>query len=415
MKTLVIGSGGREHAIADALNKSSIIDKVYVTPGNPGMLNVAETVSLSDFESMAEFVKANSIDFVFVGPEQPLAEGIVDFMRSRQIAVIGPDQAGSQIESSKIWSKNMMKKYGVPTAEYGVFDSYAAACEGLNDFDLPVVIKADGLAAGKGVIIAETRSEAEDALKTMMTDMKFGASGSSVVIEEYLEGWETSIFAISDGDNYVTTVFSQDFKRAFDGGHGPNTGGMGAYAPVVEAEQYREFVNTEIFDRIFAGMKEEDIVYTGVLYAGLMITKKGPKVIEFNCRFGDPETEVVLPLLKTDFGKVCKALTEKNIKDIELEWGECAVTVVAASGGYPEAYKKGMQITIPELNQNNEFIYYAGVKADADRLLTSGGRVLMAVAVKEKIEEARDKAYKIIDQISFNNMQYRNDIAKKTR
>ncbi len=415
MKTLVIGSGGREHAIADALNKSSIIEKVYVSPGNSGMSNVAETVSLSGFDAIAEFVQVNNISFVFIGPEQPLADGIVDYLKERNIAVIGPDKAGSQIESSKIWSKNLMKKYGVPTAEYGVYDNYESACKGLDSFELPVVIKADGLAAGKGVIIAESRQEAEDALKVMMTEMKFGESGSSVVIEEFLEGWETSIFALSDGENYVSTVFSQDFKRAFDNDKGPNTGGMGAYAPVVEAEQYRDVVHTDIFDRIFSGMKTEGIIYTGILYAGLMITENGPKVIEFNCRFGDPETEVVLPLLKSDFGQVCKALVDNAVNKVELEWENCAVTVVAASGGYPEAYKKGMPIEIPELEKGNEFIYYAGVKSDNDKMLTDGGRVLMAVAVKDSMEEARHSAYKIIDQISFNKMQYRNDIAKKAR
>ena len=281
MKTLVIGSGGREHAIADALNKSRIIEKVFVSPGNPGMKKIAETVLLADFEKIADFVENEKIDFVFVGPEQPLADGIVDFMQDRGIAIIGPDKAGSRIESSKIWSKNLMKKYKVPTAEYKIFSDYSEAAAGIEKFDFPVVIKADGLAAGKGVIIAENKSEAIGALKSMMTDKKFGDSGSSVVVEEYLEGWEASIFAISDGENYVSTVFSQDFKRAFDEDKGPNTGGMGAYAPVVEAEEYRDAVHKEVFDKIFYGMKEEGITYKGVLYAGLMITEKGPKVIEF--------------------------------------------------------------------------------------------------------------------------------------
>jgi phosphoribosylamine--glycine ligase len=413
MNVLVIGSGGREHAIAHKFSKSEKVEKVFVSPGNPGMLKVAELAKVSNNDEIIEFVNKNNIELVFVGPEQPLAEGLVDILISENIKAIGPTKSASRIESSKEFAKNLMHKYGIPTAAFAVFTKLEEALDYCKSQNYPLVLKADGLAAGKGVVICQNFEEASKALVEMMQDKKFGESGNTIVVEEFMVGWEASIFAFCDGEDFVTTVFSQDHKPLLNGNAGPNTGGMGAYAPVEAAEKYREEIETKIIKPTLKAMKSEGCPYTGVLYAGLMITEQGPKVVEFNCRFGDPETEVVLPLMKTDLVDVCEAICEKSIDNIKLEWEEkFAVTVVAASKGYPEKYKKGLEINISEINDSNQIVYYAGVREENGSLLTNGGRVLMATAVGKNKTEAIDAAYQLINQIEFDGIYFRTDIAQ---
>ncbi len=409
-KILVIGGGGREHAIACSFKRFG--HTTFVSPGNPGMENDATVVPKMDFKETADFVKDYAIDLVFVGPEQPLADGIVDFLQARGIDVVGPTKAAARIEGSKAFAKDIMQRSGVPTAAYKVFDCLDDATSYLKSAGYPQVIKADGLAAGKGVVIAQDYDEARSALESMMRDKVFGESGSRVVIEEFLQGWETSVFAFTDGQHFVTTIFSQDHKPLLDGDKGPNTGGMGAYAPVRSAEKYRDRVEKEIFEPVLRVMREEGCEYRGVLYAGLMITEDGPKVVEFNCRFGDPETEVVLPLLDTDLFEISQAILDRRIDDIELNWGAgYAVTVVAASGGYPGKYMKNKLIQIDDGLRHR--IYFAGVGRDGDGLVTAGGRVMMVTALASTLDKAREEAYEDLSRIRFEGMQFRNDIGAK--
>ncbi len=413
-KVLVIGSGGREHAIACAFKRNG--HKTYVSPGNFGMVEDVILVPAMDFPATVEYVKANAIDLVFVGPEQPLSEGIADYLQENGIAVIGPSRAAARIESSKAFAKNLMQRYGIPTAAYRSFDRLEEADAYLKDSAYPQVIKADGLAAGKGVVIAQDYKEAKSALEAMMQDQVFGESGSRVVIEEFMRGWEASVFAFTDGENFVSTIFSQDHKPLLDGDKGPNTGGMGAYAPVKSAEKYRDEVNRKIFAPTLKAMREEGCPYKGVLYAGLMITDEGPKVVEFNCRFGDPETEVVLPLLKTDLFAISRAILDGKISKIDIEWEPAyAVTVVAASGGYPGKYEKNITIEFNDglLRGDHHKIFFAGVKRQGQDLVTSGGRVMMVTAIAESLDLAREIAYRDIEKVRFANMQYRKDIGSK--
>ncbi len=415
MKILVIGSGAREHAIAEAMQRSENVESVIVSPGNDGIGQEFEIVKLPEFEDIKQFVENNDINYVFVGPEQPLADGLVDFLQVNNIDAIGPTKAAAQIESSKAYAKNLMKRCSVPTAAYEVFTEYDKALTYLLNCAYPQVLKADGLAAGKGVIIVDDKDEAIHALKDIMLDEAFGQAGSQVVIEEFMVGWETSIFAFSDGNSFVSTIFSQDHKAIYDGDKGPNTGGMGAYAPVEKASEYHQYVDENIFTPVLRAMREEGNPFKGVLYAGLMITNEGPKVVEFNCRFGDPETQVVLPLLKTDLNKVCSAIIKKQVEKLTLEWKEgFAVNVVAASKGYPGKYEKGKPISIPVLDGNKRCkIYYSGVKKESNHLVTNGGRVLSITAKAEALKDTINEAYQTFEKLSFEGKTYRTDIAHK--
>ncbi len=413
-KILIIGSGGREHAIIRKFNESNVIETIYVTPGNPGMKKDAVVLGKMSNIEIINFYKAEEISFIFVGPEQPLSEGFVDLCQRENIRVIGPTKKAAQIESSKIFAKNLMKKYNVPTADYHIFDNFEKAKNFLNSCKYPQVLKADGLAAGKGVSIVQNYSEAISELNKIMVDEKFGSAGSKIVIEEFMEGWEASIFAFCDGENFVSTIFPQDHKRAYDGDKGENTGGMGAYAPVLKANKYKKFVDDNIFSPILKALKEENSPFSGILFAGLMFTKEGPKVVEFNCRFGDPETEVILPLLKTDLYEISEAIISHNIDKIKLEWKDkFAVTVVAASKGYPGKYEKSKEIFVNFEEDEKCFINFAGVKEKQGKILTNGGRVLMLTAIDKSIEKTIRKAYKNMEKISFDGMFFRKDIAKQ--
>jgi len=418
---LIIGSGAREHAIADAFKRSKGIGKIYVSPGNDGIKKEFECFSTEvtdkdkPFAELIEQIKEKKIDYVFVGNEQALSDGIADELENAGIPVVGPSQKAAMIESSKVFSKFIMKKYHVPTADYQVFTAHKEALGYLNNAHYPVVIKADGLAAGKGVIIASDFAEASEALKLIFLDKKFGSAGNQVIIETFLKGEEASIFAFSDGQYFVSTIFAQDHKAIYDGDKGPNTGGMGAFAPVDKFSHLKEKVDREIFKPVLDGMKAEGTPFKGVLFAGLMIDKDEINVIEFNCRLGDPETEVILPLMKTDFALLCEAIIQKQIDQIELEFiNQYAVTVVSASLGYPESFEKGNPITINQTIKNYQGqIFYAGVKQSGDYLVNNGGRVLCATALADTLKLAIDTAYQMTACVSFSNRYYRKDIGQK--
>ncbi len=413
-KILIIGSGGREHALIRKFKESNKIDTIFVTPGNPGMKKDAVVLGKLSYPEIIDFYKKNEIYFIFVGPEQPLSEGFVDLCQLENVRIIGPNKKAAQIESSKIFAKNLMKKYNVPTADYFIFDNFEKAKSFLKSCKYPQVLKADGLAAGKGVSIVGNYSEAISELNKIMIDEKFGEAGSKIVIEEFMEGWEASIFAFCDGEHFVSTIFSQDHKRVFDGDKGENTGGMGAYAPVLKANKYKKFIDENIFTPTLQGLKAEGAAFSGILFAGLMFTKAGPKVVEFNCRFGDPETEVILPLLKTDLFKISEAIINQTIDKIEPEWKDkFAVTVVAASKGYPGKYEKSKKIFIDLEEDAENFINFAGVKEVAGEIYTNGGRVLMVTAVDDGIKKTVKKVYKNIENVKFEGMFFRKDIAKQ--
>lgn len=422
MNVLILGSGGRESALARAFARDPNVGRILVAPGNSGLHHPlsglqgrVETLTLPSFEDIARGVREKSIDLVFVGPEKPLSEGVVDFLQAKAIPVIGPTRAAARIESSKSFAKRLCQKAGVPTAEYAVFTDANAARDYLRTATFPIVLKADGLAEGKGVVIAQNLAEAEVAVNAMMSERRFGNSGAMVVIEEFMRGWEASIFAFTDGCDFVSTVFSQDHKPLEEGNLGPNTGGMGAYAPVAPAEIWHDEVNTRIFTPILQALRDEGCPYRGVLYAGLMMTDEGPKVVEFNCRFGDPETEVVLPLLTTPFSEVCNAIVNQRVRDLQLTWsGQSAVTVVLASEGYPNSVKKGLPIEFaPGLQATDrQWIDFAGVSSENGQLTTSGGRVMMCTGLGMPRADAEASAYRLVSEVSFAGMQYRRDIAR---
>ena len=420
MKILVIGSGGREHAIVRKLKESPKVDKLYCAPGNGGISRDAECVPVNamDKEGILGLVKERSIDFVFVAPDDPLAAGMVDFLEAAGIPCFGPNAKAAEIESSKVFAKNMMKQYGIPTAEYQVFQSAAEAITYVRDNKkYPVVIKADGLALGKGVIIAGNEQEAEDTLHSILEDKKFGDSGNQVVVEEFLTGPEVSVLAFTDGKTLAPMVSSMDHKRAYDGDKGLNTGGMGTVSP---NPYYTEAVAAECMERIFLptirAMNAEGRTFKGCLYFGLMITPDGPKVIEYNSRFGDPETQVVLPRLKTDFAEIVCAVAEERLSEIKIEWSQepCAC-VVMASEGYPGSYPKGIEIH--GLDENGQVegatVYHAGTKLEGDKFLTNGGRVLGVTAMGDTLREALDHAYAAVEKISFEGAMVRKDIGKR--
>ena len=415
MNILVVGGGGREHAIIKKLKENSSVKTIYALPGNGGMADDATLVNIGakDIDGIVDFAKSHDINYAVVAPDDPLVLGAVNALESIGVPCFGPRAEAAIIEGSKVFSKNLMKKYGIPTAQYEVFESASDALAYLENAPIPTVIKADGLALGKGVIIAMTREEAISAVRTIMEDKVFGESGSRIVVEEFLEGPEVSVLSFTDGKTVVPMISSQDHKRARDGDEGLNTGGMGTVAP---NPYYTADVAAECMEKIFLptvrAMNSEGRTFKGCLYFGLMLTKDGPKVIEYNCRFGDPETQVVLPLLKTDLLTVMQAVTEERLSELSVEWHDAhACCVIMASAGYPEHYERGFEMTIPESIRNS--VYVAGAKLDGDKLLTAGGRVLGATATAKTLKEAIDGAYKLVEQIHFENAYYRHDIGAR--
>ena len=415
MKVMVIGSGGREHTIIKALKKSPEITALYALPGNGGIAADAVCVNIGakDIEGAVRFAREEKIDYAVVAPDDPLVLGMVDALEEAGVACFGPRKNAAIIEGSKVFSKNLMKKYGIPTASYETFSSLEEALAYLETAKIPTVVKADGLALGKGVIIAETREEARAAVISMMQDKRFGESGSNVVIEEFLTGPEVSVLAFTDGKCVRPMVSSMDHKRALDGDQGLNTGGMGTIAPnPYYTPEIAETCMRTIFLPTIAAMNTEGRTFKGCLYFGLMLTPDGPKVIEYNCRFGDPETQVVLPLLKSDLFTVMRAVTDGTLAEADVEIADgCACCVVKASEGYPQSYETGFEITIPE--DLDAEVFVAGAKLADGRLVTSGGRVLGVTATAPTLREAIDKAYANADRVTFANAYCRRDIGQR--
>lgn len=416
MKILVIGGGGREHAVVKAIKKNPKAEKIWVLPGNGGMAADAECVpgNAKDVKAVADFAAAHGVDFAVVTPDDPLVLGAVDELESRNIRCFGPRKNAAIIEGSKVFAKELMKKYGIPTAAYETFSDREAALRYVKKAPLPAVIKADGLALGKGVIIAPTREEAAAAVDSMMKEKIFGESGAKIVVEEFLTGPEVSVLCFTDGKCIKPMVSSMDHKRAGDGDTGLNTGGMGTVAP---NPYYTEKIAAECMEKIFLptvdAMNREGRTFKGCLYFGLMLTENGPKVIEYNCRFGDPETQVVLPLLKSDLLEIMLAVAEERLSETEVKFSDgAACCVVMASEGYPSKYQTGFPISLPETGADEE-IYIAGAKAEGGKLLTSGGRVLGAVAKAKDLKTAVEKAYRLSDKIHFENAYRRGDIGAR--
>ena len=415
MKVMVVGGGGREHAIIKKIKKSPKVSQIYALPGNGGIAADATCVNIgaTDLERIVEFAKENQIEFAVVAPDDPLVLGLVDLLKAEGIPCFGPEKKAAIIEGSKAFSKELMKKYGIPTAEYAIFEDMQKALDYLDSCKIPVVVKADGLALGKGVIIAETLDEAKKAVRDMMEDKVFGESGSRVVIEEFLTGPEVSVLSFTDGKTLIPMVSSMDHKRALDGDKGLNTGGMGTVAQnPYYTEEIARRCEEEIFRPTMEAMNREGRSFSGCLYFGLMITEDGPKVIEYNCRFGDPETQVVLPLLDSDLFDIFLHVSEGTLDRAEVNFSDdAACCVVMASSGYPVKYEKGFAIEIPE---DVEDVYIAGAKLSEDgRLLTNGGRVLGVTERGKDIREAIEKAYRSVERISFDNAFYRKDIGKR--
>ncbi|OPX21912.1 MAG: phosphoribosylamine--glycine ligase [Candidatus Latescibacteria bacterium 4484_107] len=419
MKILVIGSGGREHTLVWKIAQSADVDRLYAAPGNPGMAQLAECVDIQadDTDGLLVFALRERIDLTVVGPEVPLALGIVDRFEERGLKIFGPSGRAAQIESSKGFSKDLMAKYGIPTARYQRFTFSEEAVRYVREQGAPIVVKADGLAAGKGVLICRTQAEAVEAVRTIMEDQAFGAAGKEVVVEEFLEGEEASILALTDGETILPLVASQDHKAIFDGDRGPNTGGMGAYAPApVVTEAVAQRVMEQVLRPAVDGMAKEGRIYKGVLYAGLMIADGKLKVVEFNCRFGDPESQVVLPLLKTDLVALMMAVAEGRLGEMSLEESDAsAVCVVMASEGYPGSYEKGKRITGLDTarEMDDVVVFHAGTGVRDGNIVTNGGRVLGVTAMGADIGRAIDRAYEAVGKINFEGAYYRRDIGAK--
>ena len=415
MKIMVVGGGGREHAIIKKLKENKDITEIFALPGNGGMKDDATLVNIGakDIDAQVEFAKINKIDYAVVAPDDPLVLGAVDALTAAGIPCFGPNKDAAIIEGSKVFSKNLMKKYGIPTAEYEVFNNAEDAIKYLDTAPIPTVIKADGLALGKGVIIAETREDAKNAVRSMMEDKIFGESGNNIVIEEFLTGPEVSVLSFTDGETVVPMVSSMDHKRALDGDMGLNTGGMGTVAPnPYYTKEIADICMETIFHPTIDAMNKEKRTFKGCLYFGLMLTPKGPKVIEYNCRFGDPETQVVLPLMESDLFTVMKATTDGTLKDIEVKFKDgAAACVVMASNGYPQKYESGFELKIGK--NVSDKVYVAGAKIENGVLKTAGGRVLGVTDTADDLETALKKAYENIKDVTFDNAFYRKDIGAK--
>jgi phosphoribosylamine---glycine ligase len=417
MKVLVVGSGGREHALVWKLAQSPEVSQVFCAPGNAGIASLATCVAIgvNDFASLAEFAQKEQVDLTVIGPEDPLLGGIVDYFEERGLAVFGPRKEAALLEGSKTFAKDIMKKYEIPTGAYRSFTDHNEALAYVREQGAPIVIKADGLAAGKGVTVAHALSEAEEALAAMMLDEVFAEAGSTVVVEQYLAGEEMTILSFVDGETVIPMVPSQDHKPVYDGDKGPNTGGMGTYSPVPHINEsiVRQAIDTIVVPTAKA-MVAEGRPFRGILYTGLIMTQEGPKVIEYNARFGDPETQVILPRLKSDLAGIFLAAVQGRLADCTVEWkGDAAVCVIMASGGYPGPYVKGQEITgLPE-NTEELIVFHAGTAEKGGRIVTNGGRVLGVTALGKDLYEAQAKAYEAAGAISFEGAQYRKDIGNK--
>lgn len=419
MRILLIGGGGREHALAWKLAQSDKVEKIFAAPGNPGIAMLKKCscidLKLDDLEKVADYAEEESIDLTVVGPEATLVAGIADVFKRRGLPVFGPSKAAAQLEGSKAFSKELMAKYNIPTAFFKICEDMETAKAYVKEKGAPIVVKADGLAAGKGVVVAMTEEEALEAIEEMMGDHKFGNAGARVVLEEYMEGEEASLLAFTDGKTVVPMLAAQDHKRIFDNDQGPNTGGMGTYAPApVMTDILRLKATERILKPVVAAMAKEGTPYQGCLYAGLMIKDDVIKVVEFNCRFGDPETQVVLPLLESDLAEIMLACATGTLDQADVSWSDkAAVCVVMASGGYPESYETGKVITgLAEADaQENTVVFHAGTKNTAGSIVTAGGRVLGVTAVDDNIRVARDRAYAAVENIKFDGAFYRKDIA----
>lgn len=417
MKVLVIGGGGREHAICWKLSKSPKVDELYCAPGNAGITEVAKCVDIGvmDFEKMADFAKKEAFDLVVVGPDDPLAGGIVDVLEEKGLRVFGPRKNAAILEGSKAFSKDLMKKYGIPTAAYETFDTPEAALNYLETAPVPIVLKADGLALGKGVLICNTREEAKEGVKTLMLDKQFGHAGDRIVVEQFMTGREVSVLSFVDGKTIKIMTSAQDHKRAKDGDQGLNTGGMGTFSPSpFYTPEVDEFCKKHIYQATVDAMKAEGREFKGIIFFGLMLTADGPKVLEYNARFGDPETQVVLPRMKNDIVDVFEACVDGTLDQIDLQFEDnAAVCVVLASDGYPEHYEKGKKITGLEnfKDKDGYYVFHAGSKFDAEgNILTNGGRVLGVTATGKDLKEARANAYKATEWVNFENKYMRHDI-----
>ena len=416
MKILVVGGGGREHAICWKLNNESNVEKIYCAPGNAGISNVAECIDIgdSDIENLLKFAKENQIDLTIVGPEIPLVAGIVDVFEQEGLKIFGPNKKCAQLEGSKSFSKDFMIRHNLPTAKYKEYTNLDEAITEIDSFGYPVVIKADGLAAGKGVVIPENREDAITTLKEMMSDKKFGKAGDKIVVEEFLNGIETSILAFVDNDSIVPMVSAKDHKKVFEGETGLNTGGMGTFSPSeIYTDELAKEIREKILDKTLEGFKKDNLNYKGILFVGLMITEDGPKILEYNVRFGDPETQSVLFRLDTDLNKIISAILDNNLKNIEINYSkEEAICVMLTSGGYPESYEKGKVISGLENLDSDIVVFHSGTKFDNGNIVTNGGRVIGITAKGKTVKEAGEKVYEDIKKINFEGMHYRKDIWK---
>ncbi|HEY9060149.1 MAG TPA: phosphoribosylamine--glycine ligase [Pseudobacteroides sp.] len=419
MKILVVGSGGREHTIIWKIAQSPLVTKLYCAPGNGGISTLAECVPIKamDIEGIVKFSKDNMIDLVVVAPDDPLAAGMVDELEKAGIRAFGPYKNAAVIEGSKAFAKDLMKKYSIPTAKYETFDNYEHAIEYLKHQEYPVVIKADGLALGKGVIIAQGFDQAQEAVNSMMNDKVFGSAGNKVVIEEFLVGPEVSILAFTDGKTIKPMVSSQDHKRVFDNDEGPNTGGMGTFAPSkIYTPEIADYCMEKIMKPTIEAMNKENRKFKGVIYFGFILTKEGPKVLEYNARFGDPETQVVLPQLESDLVEIFNAVIDEKLSEMDIKWSSsAAVCVVMASGGYPGKYDTGLEISglADAEHDANTVVFHAGTKYENGRFYTAGGRVLGVTALEPTMEQAIGKAYQAVEKISFRGAHFRKDIGRK--
>jgi phosphoribosylamine--glycine ligase len=417
VKVLIVGGGGREHALAWKLAQSPTVDRLFVAPGNAGMaeLGTCEPISAGDVPGLVDFALRESIDLTVVGPEVPLVAGLADQLEARSLAVFGPTRDAARIEGSKAWAKELCERHGIPAPRSRSFTDLDQAVSFLDEVSPPYVVKADGLAAGKGVTVTEERDAAVRALKASLLDRAFGSAGARVLVEEHVAGREVSVLALTDGSTVVPLAPAQDYKRAFDRDQGPNTGGMGAYCPVPFVDEGAlDAIRSDVLEQTVAAMASEGIAYRGVLYAGLMLTEDGPRVLEFNCRFGDPETQAIIPRLRSDLAEAMVTCVERRLADHRLEWAsESCITVVLASGGYPGEHRTGLPVNglhearaVPEV-----FLFHAGTRTGDGRVLTAGGRVLSVSALGTTLEQARDRAYEACGRISFEGMHYRRDIA----